>query len=125
MNQTISGRRQYLAETALASLGKQRSERQRLSVQCTHSHHLAAVYETKAGLVYHAVEGPHAHGRKDFVDTAHHGGPRGTEFVDLLVGEVASSDALPAWCDCGPHSLSRSDLLAAAADGRIHTVRVL
>jgi hypothetical protein len=124
MNPTTSEHRRQVAADALAVFGKQRSEHQRLSVQCAHSHHLAAVYETEAGLVYHAIEGPHAHGSMDFVDTAHHGGPRGTEYVDLLSAGPMADDGLPAWCDCGPHTLSRSDLLKAAADGEVRTVRV-
>lgn len=123
MSQTTSERRRRIAADALALLGTQRSEHQRLSVQCPHSHHLAAVYETEAGLVYHAIEGPHAHGSKDRIDTAHHGGPRGTEHVDLLAGDPMSDDGLPAWCDCGPHTLSRSELLKEAAAGQ-RTVRV-
>jgi hypothetical protein len=124
MNPSTHQRRQQRAAEALAVFGKQRSEHQRLSVQCARSHHLAAVYETEAGLVYHAVEGPHAHGSKDFVDTAHHGGTRGTEYVDLLRADPMSDDGLPAWCDCGPHTLSRRDLLQAAADGEVRTLRV-
>ena len=123
MNQATSERRWRIAADALALLGTQRSEHQRLSVQCPHSHHLAAVYETEAGLVYHAIEGPHAHGSKDRIDTPHHGGPRGTEHVDLLAGGPMSDDGLPAWCDCGPHTLSRSELLEEAAAGP-RTVRV-
>jgi hypothetical protein len=123
MNQATSERRRRIAADALALLGTQRSEHQRLSVQCPHSHHLAAVYETEAGLVYHAIEGPHAHGSKDRIDTAHHGGPRGTEYVDLLAGGPMSDDGLPAWCDCGTHILSRSELLKDAAAGQ-RTVRV-
>ena len=122
-NRTSSEARRKLAADALAALGTQRSEHQRLSVQCAHSHHLAALYETDAGLVYHAVEGPHAHGSKDRIDTAHHGGPRGTEYVDLLIGDPMSDDGLPAWCDCGPHTLSRSDLRREAESGQ-RTVHV-
>jgi hypothetical protein len=107
-------RRQAAAE-ALAALGVQRSEHQALSVQCPRSHHLAAVYKTDAGLVYHAIEGPHAHGSRDRVDTGHHGTPSGTEYVDFLAGDSLSDDGLPAWCDCGPYTLSRSELLEAAA----------
>ena len=124
MNQPTSAHRRQMAADALAAFGKQRSEHQRLSVQCARSHHLAAVYETEVGLVYHAVEGPHAHGSKDFVDTAHHGRSRGTEYVDLLAGGPVSDDGLPAWCDCGPHTLSRSDLMRSAADGEVRTVRI-
>lgn len=115
--------RRRRAGQALADLAGPRSEHQRCSVQCAASHHLAAVYETGAGLVYHSVEGPHSHGSKDRVDTAHHGGPRGREYVDLLVGDAMSDDGLPAWCDCGPHTLSRAQLLADVAAGR-RTVRV-
>ena len=34
-----------------------------------------------------------------------------------LVGDPMSDDALPAWCDCGAHTLSRADLLSRAASG--------
>lgn len=123
MDQMTPDTRRQIAADALATLGMHRGDHQRLSVQCSRSHHLAAVFETGAGLVYQAIEGPHAHGSRDRVDTAHHGGPRGTEYVDLLVGDPMSDDGLPAWCDCGPHTLSRSALLEEAASGS-HTVRV-
>jgi hypothetical protein len=115
--------RQERAAQALAALGSHRSQKRRLNVQCPRSHHVAAVYETDEGLVYCAIEGPHAHGSKDRVDTAHHGGSRGTEYVDLLVGDLLVDDALPAWCDCGPWTLSRAQLLEQA-DHRAGTVRV-
>jgi hypothetical protein len=123
MNQTTSADRRRIAADALAGLGAHRTDHQRLNVQCPRSHHLAAVYETQAGLVYHAIEGPHAHGSKDRLDTAHHGGPRGAEFVDLLAGDAMSDDGLPAWCDCGPRTLSRAALLKEAESGT-HTWHV-
>ena len=73
--------------------------------------------------MYHAIEGPHAHGSKDRVDTAHHGGTRGADFVDLLAAGPMSDDGLPAWCDCGPWTLSRERLIEDAAL-RPGTVRV-
>jgi hypothetical protein len=92
-------------------------------VQCPNSHHVAAVYETEEGLVYYSIEGPHAHGSKDRIDTAHHGGSRGSEYVDLLVGDPLDDDALPAWCDCGPWTLSRANLVEQSSE-RAGTVRV-
>lgn len=102
--------RRHLAEEALHALGAHRSEWQRLSVQCAHSHHLAFVYATDAGLVYRSVSGPHSHGSKDFGDTTHHGAAR-SEFVDLLEPSPMAVDDLPAWCGCGPRTLSRTALL--------------
>lgn len=116
--------RRKMAAQALAALGPQRGDHQRLSVQCSRSHHLAGVYETPVGLVYHAIEGPRAHGSRDRVDTAHHGGSKGTSFDDLLAGDEMSDDGLPAWCECGRYTLSRSDLLEEAASGPAKTVRV-
>ncbi len=106
--------RRQAARAALEVLGAHRAERQRLSVQCPRSHHVAFVYDTDAGLVFWTRTGPHAHGSKDFVDTGHHGTPR-AEIVDLLESGPGTGDTLPAWCDCGTHSLSRAELL-----GRVH-----
>ena len=103
-------------------LGKTRGEHQRLSVQCRHGHHVAAVYDTSAGLVFRALTGPHAHGSKDFVDTAHHGADRGTAYVDLLAPGPMAEDGLPAWCDCGSWTLSRRELIGQvrAGDRTVH-----
>lgn len=114
--------RRRSAAHALTELGEHRSDRLVLNVQCSRSHHLAAVFETADGLVYEALEGPHAHGSLDYVDTAHHGGSRGSRFIDLLAGDPYSDDGLPAWCDCGPYTLSRSMLQELARTGG--TVRV-
>lgn len=114
---TTSSRRQRAAAEALAALAGPRGDHQVLSVQCRRSHHLAAVYDTAAGPVYVAVTGPHAHGSRDRVDTAHHGGKRGSEHVDLLRPAGSGPESLPAWCDCGPRTLPCTDLLAALGGG--------
>ncbi|WP_249044690.1 hypothetical protein [Crossiella equi] len=75
------------------------------------------MYTTPAGPVYVSVTGPHAHGARDFVDTAHHAASAGRELVDLLEREALVDDALPASCECGPHVLSRKVLLQALAEG--------
>lgn len=93
-----------------------------INVQCSRSHHVAAVFETPQGLVYRSVEGPHAHGSRDRQDVAHHGSHHGTEYVDLLVGDP-HDDALPAWCECGPRTVSRAMLIDAVRQ-RQGTVRV-
>ncbi|GAA5107794.1 hypothetical protein [Haloechinothrix salitolerans] len=106
------------AAAALAEYGSHRSDHQRLAVRCQHGHHLAFVYDTPSGLVYWAITGPHAHGSRDFVDTPHHAATRGKEYVDLLEAEPYADDEVPAWCDCGPRSLSRAALARAIADER-------
>jgi hypothetical protein len=111
------------AREALETLGKHLADHQRLNVQCRHSHHVAGVYDTAAGLVYRSVTGPHAHGSKDFVDTAHHGADRGHTYVDLLAPGPMSEDGLPAWCDCGSWTLSRRELLGQVEAGD-HTVHL-
>lgn len=113
-----SGTRQRKAAAALATYGAHRSDHQRLAVRCQHGHHVAFVYDTSSGPVYWAITGPHAHGSRDFVDTPHHAATRGSEYVDLLHAGPVADDALPAWCDCGPRSLSRAELAQAIADER-------
>ena len=120
---TTSSRRRHVAAEALDRLGAGRGDHQVLSVQCSRSHHLAAVYDTDAGPVYVAVTGPHAHGARDRVDTAHHGGSRGTEHVDLLQPTGRGRQTLPAWCDCGPRTLVRTELLDALRD-RVRTLHL-
>ena len=121
MTMGTSQERRTTARAALEALGSHRSHGRLLNVQCAHSHHLAEVYDTPSGLVYRALSGPHAHGSKDRIDVAHHAAHRGTEYVDLLVPDT--DDGLPAWCDCGTHTLSRAALIEEAA-GHPHTVRV-
>ena len=100
------------AERALLALGGDLAEHQLFNVQCPRSHHVAAVFSTPSGLVYRALTGPHAHGSRDRVDTAHHGHRRGLEYVDMLDAGPGADDEMPAWCDCGPRTLSRIGLLA-------------
>lgn len=102
--------RRRKASDALSALGSRRSDNRKLSLQCPRSHHVAAVYDTEAGLVYSTATGQHAHGSRDFVDTAHRGGRHGAEYVDLLNGGPMVDDELPAWCECGPRTLSRAEL---------------
>ena len=114
--------RRHAAQAALDLPGGRSDEHLLCSVRCTRSHRVAAVYATAAGPVYEALAGPHAHGRRDFVDAGHHGAPRGTAVVDLLDPgrDPMVDDALPAWCECGPRVLSRADLQDAVATHRRH-----
>lgn len=112
--------RRNIAHAALEELGGGRSDSLRLEVLCANSHRVAAVYDTPAGLVYTTTTGPHAHGSRDFVGTEQRQGCRGKEYADLLRGEALVDDALPAWCGCGPRSLSRAELAAAVSGHRRH-----
>ncbi len=121
--QTGTDMRRDRAERGLADLGIHRSDHQLLGVQCSRGHHVAAVYKTDEGRVYQSVIGPHSHGSKDFIDTGKSGSRSGTEHADLLVAEAWADDNLPAWCDCGPRTLSRAELLGVIRAGE-HLVRV-
>lgn len=110
------------ARAAIAALPSRLTHHRVLNVQCRRGHHVAAVYETAAGLVYLADTGPHGHGSKDYVDAAHGDATRGDEFTDLLAPGPMVADEVPAWCDCGHWTLSRSDLLdrARSSHGTVH-----
>jgi hypothetical protein len=114
--------RRRSAEQAMAALGASRDGAERMTVQCDRSHHVAVVYATDAGPVVLTRPGPHAHGSKDFVDTAHHGAER-TDRIDLLDAGPGVDDEVPAWCDCGPVVLSRTALLGHLA-AHERTVRI-
>ncbi len=107
-------KRRTAARNAVQAL-EQPNRHVKLRVQCAESHHVATVYDTDEGLVYVARSGPHAHGSRDFVDAAHHDAAHGMEVVDLLdpKADVTVDDALPASCECGPHTIARSELLRA------------
>lgn len=105
--------RHDLARHALDTLGKDRDEHALVRVRCGRSHHVAAVFETDDGPVFEALVGPHAHGDRDFIDTAHHGTLHGTPFVDLLDAGPFTDDLLPARCECGTHELSRAEIQRA------------
>ncbi|MGE5698273.1 MAG: hypothetical protein ACM4D3_24405 [Candidatus Sericytochromatia bacterium] len=105
--------REAMARQALDDLGKQRDDHALLRVQCGRSHHVAAVFETPAGPVFESLLGPHAHGDRDFVDTAHHGTLHGSRYVDMLEAGRFTEDLIPARCECGTYELSRSELQRA------------
>jgi hypothetical protein len=121
-SKTMTEQRRERATRALADLGAHRSDHQEVGVQCRRAHHLAAIYSTEVGLVYESRTGPHSHGSKDFIDTGRSGSRGGEEYVDLLADDQAD-DALPAWCDCGPRTLSRSELRGVVRAG-VRSVRV-
>lgn len=121
MSTRMSDARHDRAARGIAELGDALAEHEVLSVQCPHSHHVAAVYETPSGLVFRSISGPHAHGRQDRPDVAHHGSTHGVEYVEVLDSDQAD-DALPGWCACGTWSLSRTDLLAAVRAGERTTL---
>lgn len=108
------------ARRAFEALGPSPSEHAILHVECAHSHHLAGVHETSAGLVYHTLLHSKAHGDRDRFDSGHHGSQLGRDWFDVLdAGDgPAVDDDLPAGCECGPHTLSRRGLLAEVAAGR-------
>jgi hypothetical protein len=122
MSARVGGRRHQRAAQALTDLGDALAENEVLSVQCTHGHHVAAVYDTAAGPVFRSITGPHAHGRKDRADVAHHGSRHGNSYVELLTDPQAGEE-LAGWCDCGTWSLARLDLIADVRAGR-RTVHV-
>ncbi|QGF23062.1 hypothetical protein [Raineyella fluvialis] len=111
--------REQIARGAFEALGPSPSQKAVLQVQCNSAHHLAGVYATDAGRVYHSVLHSTSHGRKDFVDTGHHASQRGTDWFDLLdaVPGADVPDELPAGCECGPYTLSRAQLVQQIADG--------
>jgi hypothetical protein len=108
--------RRQIAQAALDELGASRSEWLRLEVLCAASHRVAAVYDTSAGWVYASVIGPHSHGSRDFVGARQ----PGRQYADLLRADALVDDVLPAWCGCGPRSLSRAELAAAIREHRRH-----
>lgn len=118
---TQTQRRQRRAKEGLEACGTRTAQSERMTVQCRRSHHVAAVFETDVGPVVRTRPGPHSHGSKDFVDVGHHGGRR-PERLDLLEGGPGVADGIPAWCDCGPIELSRSDLLTRLAAGEHRVV---
>jgi hypothetical protein len=105
------------AEKALAALPHGGRESIVLRVQCDRSHHVATVYRTPKGLVYAAPVRARSHGDYDLPDQPH-GDHAPHRWLDLLdVPRDASDDTLPAWCDCGHRTLSRTEVLRWIADG--------
>jgi hypothetical protein len=119
-NRASVGERRQIAQAALEALGTRRSDWLRVEVQCGKSHRVAAVYDTHAGLVYASVTGPHGHGARDFVRPEQRRRCGGKEYTDLLSSDSVVDDTLPAWCGCGPRTLSRAELITAVREYRRH-----
>ncbi|GGN93805.1 hypothetical protein [Nocardia rhizosphaerihabitans] len=115
--------RHRVARRAVDELGTERDSHVLLRVRCGRSHHVAAVYDTAAGAVYESVVGPHAHGRRDFVDEPHHRATHGTRYIDLLNGGPLTDDQLPASCECGSFHVSRTEVRRAMDEGK-HTLQL-
>ena len=79
---------------------------------------MATVYDTGVGLVYAAPVRPRAHGDADLPDEPHgdHEPRRWFDLLDAGSGPTVG-DALPAWCDCGPRTLSRETVRAWVVEG--------
>lgn len=105
--------RRVMAKHALDELGNERDNHAVVRVRCGRSHHVAAVFDTAVGPVFESVIGPHAHGGRDFVDTAHGGNRHGTRYVDLLDAAPFGDDLVPARCECGTYELSRAEMQRA------------
>jgi hypothetical protein len=113
--------RSEVAQAAWAELPHGGRDAIRLQVQCGHSHHIAAVYATPAGLVYMSTVRPRSHGDYDLPDSPHDQQPH--HWFDLLEVEHPDvDDALPAWCDCGHRSLSRVAVLDWIGSGEHRVV---
>jgi hypothetical protein len=118
-SRTVSAARRSAAAAAFRALGTSPSEHLLLAVHCARSHHVAALYSTPTGVVYVAVLQARSHGDRDRPDVAHRGGHGEQPWVDWIApGDgVAPEDPLPAGCECGPRSLSRTRLLQAVESG--------
>lgn len=113
--------RQARATSALAEVGAPLSSVRLLAVHCANGHHVAGVYRTPEGPVVQAATGRHSHGHRDRIDTPHRGSRASSMWTDLLAPLPFADDGLPAWCECGPWTLSRTALTAwiDAGDRRV------
>lgn len=116
--------REKKARRAYEALGPSPSQSAVLQVSCDRSHHLAAIFQTEAGLVFHSVLHSKAHGRRDYFDSGHHASQLGVDWFDLLDPgkDPAIADELAAGCECGPYTLSRALLIQHIADGQTRIV---
>lgn len=115
--------RQLIARRALGDIAPNRDKYALVRVRCGRSHRIATVFDTAAGVVYESPIGPHAHGRRDYIDSAHRGDRRRIHYVDLLDGDRYASDLIPAHCECGDHELSRTQL-RQAIDSHQRTIQL-
>ena len=113
--------REMLARRAWKALEHGGHDRVVLQVQCAEGHHLVKVFATDEGPVVMTTVRAHSHGSRDFVDEPHT--PHdATRFFDLLEVEGRDEDEIPAWCDCGPHAMSRTALRGWIAQGEARVV---
>jgi len=119
MSITNHEERAAIARKAYEALGPSPSQSMVLQVQCNSAHHVAAVYNTDAGLAFHSVLHSKAHGRRDYEDVGHHASRLGLDWFDLLLpgADPAVSDDLPAGCECGPYTLLRAQLIEQVGQG--------
>ncbi len=103
-----TARRQSRATQALSEVAATLARARVLAVQCEHGHHVAGVYRTDAGLVLQAESGRRSHGHRDRIDTPHRGTAGRPQWTDFLTPEARVDDSVPAWCECGPWTLSRA-----------------
>lgn len=126
MTGTSHAEREHVARAAFDHLGPNPSNFLRLQVSCGRSHHLAAMYDTDAGTVYHSTTHARSHGKRDRYDGAHaHGQAHlGQEWFDILnPGDGPHvDDGMPAGCECGPYTLSRELLIQHITHGERHVV---
>lgn len=116
--------RERRARRAFEALGASPSQKAVLMVHCNSAHHLAAVYATDAGRVFHSVLHSRSHGRKDYEDVGHHASRLGRDWFDLLDAgdDPLVPDELQAGCECGPYTLSRKLLVKQIADGETRII---
>ena len=117
------GSRSARAHDAWASLPHGGRDSVLLHCTCSRSHHVATVYDTAAGRVYVAPVRARSHGSRDRVDEPH--GDHDVQYWCDLMGkgdDPGIDDAMPAWCDCGPRTLSRAALLGWLAAGEHRVV---
>lgn len=115
--------RHLAARHALDTLEPDCDDHALLRVRCGRNHHVATVFDTSAGAVYESWVGPHAHGRRDFIDEPHHTRRHGTRYVDLLDADRFTDDLVPASCECGQHELSRTGMRRAIRAHQ-HTIQL-
>ena len=119
---TSSDIRHRAAAQAWAAIPHGGRDRVRLRVQCARSHHVATVYDTADGLVVVTPVRGRSHGSRDRVDELH-GDHSLDPWVDFLAIDEGHDDAtVPSWCDCGPRTLSRGDMLRWIAAGEHRVV---
>ncbi len=112
--------RELLAHTLWDALPHGGRDAVVMQVQCAEGHHVAKVFTTRAGDVIRTTVRPRSHGSRDLPDRPH--SPHGVHHhLDMLAVDDVQDDEIPAWCDCGPRSLSRSAVLdwRAAGDTRV------